>query len=124
MSTTNDFPLGTITRSGQQIKVSLYADRYQGGTLALIARNQADPSDVIAEVTAVISGPVFMLNPEFDVIVSDKCPDEVYDLLLDSGLIEEGAYTQARRYPGAELSMIHSLTDDGYVWVHQALATA
>lgn len=122
---TADRTIGALTRTtGETVEVAIYPDRYEDGTLALIARNACDPSDVVAEVTTPIDGPLFLADYDYDVIVSDKCSDEVYDLLLDSGLIAPCPYTQARRYPGADLSQIHSLTETGYEWITNTPAAA
>ena len=119
------FELGTVVLDdeGEESVVAIRADRYRSGTLALFAYirdEKGEFMDLYDEITTAVNGPLFVLSPRYDVVVSDKCSRGTYEWLIDAGFIKPEPYTQTRRYPGADLSYIHQLTDAGCDFVDAA----
>ena len=55
--------------------------------------------------------PLFLLNPDTDIIVSHNIAGtEVETLLVDAGIIEAEPYTQVRT--GMAMNYVHAMTDD------------
>ena len=57
------------------------------------------------------SDPLFLLNPDTDIIVSHNIAGtEVETLLVDAGIIEAEPYTQVRT--GMAMNYVHAMTDE------------
>lgn len=69
--------------------------------------------NVDMHVTTNVPG-AFMLNPDADIIVNHNLSDDLYDALIETGLIEENNYTQVRS--GMVMMPIHELTEEGFKW--------